>query len=241
MESYLTRYFIEEELTSLDLFGISITSSLNKCFTFLLICFPKCFLCIFNLVLTFHERFTNTTFKDMHGSLRQSLCSLFQYIYPRCLVIQLCLTLRAHGCVARQTPLSMGILQARTLEWDAMPSSRGFSQPRDQTQVSRIAGGFFTIWATREAQELLEWVPYPFSMGSSWSRSRKGVSCFAGRFFTSWATREAHTLITKLSSWSFTLDVIYSLPTLFCCLVLPARLCAFPISQLSCHSYRAWP
>jgi len=30
----------------------------------------------------------------------------------------------------------MGILQARILEWVAMPSSRGSSQPRDQTQVS---------------------------------------------------------------------------------------------------------
>ena len=39
---------------------------------------------------------------------------------------------------------SMGILQARILEWVAMPSSRGFSQPRDQAQVSHIAGGFFT-------------------------------------------------------------------------------------------------
>ena len=46
-----------------------------------------------------------------------------------------------------------GILQARILEWVAMPSSRGSSQPKDQTQVSSIAGGFFTIWATREAQE----------------------------------------------------------------------------------------
>ena len=44
------------------------------------------------------------------------------------------------------------ILQARILEWVAMPSSRGSSQPRDPTQVSHIAGGFFTIWATREAQ-----------------------------------------------------------------------------------------
>ena len=34
--------------------------------------------------------------------------------------------------VAHQTPLSMGILQARILEWVAMPSSRGSSQPRDQ-------------------------------------------------------------------------------------------------------------
>ena len=36
-----------------------------------------------------------------------------------------------------------GILQARILEWVDFPFSRGFSQPRDQTQVSHIAGGFF--------------------------------------------------------------------------------------------------
>ena len=46
-----------------------------------------------------------------------------------------------------------GILQARILEQVAFPFSRGSSQPRDQTQVSSIAGGFFTSWATREAQE----------------------------------------------------------------------------------------
>jgi len=46
---------------------------------------------------------------------------------------------------AHQAPLSMGLLQARILEWVAMASSRGGSQPRDQTQVSRTAGGFFTI------------------------------------------------------------------------------------------------
>ena len=46
-----------------------------------------------------------------------------------------------------------GILQARKLELVAIAFSRGFSQPRDQTQVSHIAGGFFTSWATRIAQE----------------------------------------------------------------------------------------
>ena len=40
--------------------------------------------------------------------------------------------------VAHQVPPSMGILQARILEWVAMPSSRGSSQPRDRTQISRI-------------------------------------------------------------------------------------------------------
>ena len=37
-----------------------------------------------------------------------------------------------------------GILQAGIPEWVAFPFSRGSSQPRDQTQVSCIAGGIFT-------------------------------------------------------------------------------------------------
>ena len=44
-----------------------------------------------------------------------------------------------------------GILQARILEWLAFPFSRGSSQTRDRTQVSHIAGRFFTSSATREA------------------------------------------------------------------------------------------
>ena len=47
-----------------------------------------------------------------------------------------------------------GILQARILEWIAFPFSRGSFQPRDWTQVSRIAGRFFTIWATREEAQM---------------------------------------------------------------------------------------
>ena len=43
-------------------------------------------------------------------------------------------------------------VQARILEWVTMPSSRGSSWPSDWTQVSRIAGRFFTFWITREAQ-----------------------------------------------------------------------------------------
>ena len=43
------------------------------------------------------------------------------------------------------------ILQARILEWVAFSFSRGSSRPRDQTQVSCSAGGFFTNWAIKEA------------------------------------------------------------------------------------------
>ena len=46
-----------------------------------------------------------------------------------------------------------GILQARILEWVAISFSRGSSWPRDQTQVSHIAGRRFNLWATREAHD----------------------------------------------------------------------------------------
>ena len=54
-----------------------------------------------------------------------------------------------------------GLLQAQIMEWVAFPFSRESSQPRDQTQVSRIAGGFFTSWPTREAQEYWSGQPIP--------------------------------------------------------------------------------
>ena len=49
------------------------------------------------------------------------------------------------------------ILQARILEWVVFPFSRGSSQLRDQTQVSYIAGGFFTNWAIRETPNPCGW------------------------------------------------------------------------------------
>ena len=62
----------------------------------------------------------------------------------------------AQSCLTLCDPMNYtvhGILQARILEWVTFPFSRGSSQPRDQTQVSHIAGGFFTSWVTREAHK----------------------------------------------------------------------------------------
>jgi len=60
------------------------------------------------------------------------------------LVSQSCWTLC--NCMGCSSPGSSvhGILQARILEWVAIPFSRGSSRPWGQTQVSHIAGRFFT-------------------------------------------------------------------------------------------------
>ena len=62
-----------------------------------------------------------------------------------CLVAQSCLTLCDPMDCSPPGSSVHGILQAWILGWVARPSSSGSSQPRDRTQVSRIAGGFFTI------------------------------------------------------------------------------------------------
>ena len=61
-----------------------------------------------------------------------------------CLDAQSCLTLCNPMDYSLPGSSVPGILQARILEWVALPSSRGSSQPRDWTWVSHIAGGFFT-------------------------------------------------------------------------------------------------
>ena len=81
-----------------------------------------------------------------------------------------------------------GVLQARILEWVAVPFCRGSSQPRDQNQVSRIAGRFFIVWAMRKVGKVsgipislrifhsLLWSTQLKALCSQWSRSR----CFSG-------------------------------------------------------------
>ena len=66
------------------------------------------------------------------------------------LVAQLCPTLcNSIDCIPPESSVH-GILQARILEWVAIPFSRGSSRPMDWTRVSWIAGMLFSIWASRE-------------------------------------------------------------------------------------------
>ena len=67
-----------------------------------------------------------------------------------------------------------GILWARTLKWVAIPFSRGFSWPRDQTCVSCTAGRVFTVWATREALHC--WLTSPPNIWTNRLSGRKSNS-----------------------------------------------------------------
>ena len=95
---------------------------------------------------------------DTYICMAESLCCPPETIttllidYVLCLVTQSCLTLSEPMDCSLPGSSVHGILQARMLEWVAIPSSRGSSQPRDQTQVSGIEGGFFTVGVTREAR-----------------------------------------------------------------------------------------
>ena len=59
--------------------------------------------------------------------------------------------------------------------WVAFPFSRGSCQPRDQTQVSHIAGRFFTSGTTREAQEYWRGKPIPLQQIFPTQESNQGL------------------------------------------------------------------
>ena len=79
--------------------------------------------------------------------------------YHTILIIVKVKMLVAQSCLSLCDPMNCSlsgssvyaILQAKILEWIAIPFSRGSSLPKDQTLISCIADRFFTIWATREA------------------------------------------------------------------------------------------
>ena len=119
-----------------------------------------------------------------------------QFLNIICLVTQWYLTLCDPMDCGPPGSSVHGILQARTLEWVAMSSSRGSSQPRDWTQVSHITGRFFTTWATVSDKTSVNLLS-KFLKIEGWyreggrSRVQDGEHVNTrGGFITSWAARE---------------------------------------------------
>ena len=100
-----------------------------------------------------------------------------------------------------------GILQARILEWVASPFSRGSSQPRHRTQVSCIAGRFFTSRATGKPKNTgvgsLSLLQQIFPIQES-----NPVSSIASRFSTNWAIREAQEEDVSYNWWDLRFNKI---------------------------------
>ena len=85
---------------------------------------------------------------DLISLLSKGLSRIFSCVAVLCRSV-MSSSLQPHG--PHQAPLSVEILQARILEWVAISSSRGSSQPRDRTLVSHIPGRCFNLWTTRGA------------------------------------------------------------------------------------------
>ena len=75
----------------------------------------------------------NNKLKDI--SEQVTFCSAWVHVKP----LQLCLTLCNRMDCNPPGSSMQGILQARTLEWVAMPSSTGSSRPRDRTCISYVS------------------------------------------------------------------------------------------------------
>ena len=95
-----------------------------------------------------------------------------------------------------------GTLQARILEWVTFPFSRESSQPRDWTQVSCIAGKFFTSWATKKAHTVGDpgLIPGLERCSGEWNGNPLQYSCLENPMYRKvwWATVQ---MVAKIITW----------------------------------------
>ena len=131
----------------------------------------------------------------------------------------------AQSCLTPCDPMDYsvhGILQARILEWVAILQgifSRGSSEPRDRSQVSLIAGGFFTHWFTREAHFLLDHIQFTLIHGPNIQGSYAALfyTALDFTFITDTSTSEHHFCFGPAASFFLELLVIafHSSPAAF--------------------------
>ena len=107
----------------------------------------------------------------------------------------------------------MRFLQGRILEWVALPSFRGSSQPRDRNPCLPHFRQILHWLSYQGSPIILKWVAYPFSRGSPQPRKQTRVSCIAGGFFTSWANREAQYIYIKKYYSAIKKNAIMLFPT----------------------------
>ena len=93
------------------------------------------------------------------------------------------------------------IFQARILEWVAISLSRGFSQPRDQTQVSCTAGRFFTDWATRAAHISIYICPNPQNINHRENPNVSGLWTLGGDVSVGSLILTCTTVVQEVNSW----------------------------------------
>ena len=111
--------------------------------------FLKVLLSLIRFIITFN--YETKILNQLLGKC-QDIYFIHLWNKVKMLVAQLCLTLwdHIHGNCSLPGPSVHGILQARLLEWAAMPSSRGPSWLRDQIQDSCNPDRLLSFWATRE-------------------------------------------------------------------------------------------
>ena len=83
------------------------------------------------------------------------------------------------------------------MEWVAFPFSRGSSWPRDLTQVSRIAGRFFTSWATREVHRNMCSLLVGMQNGTTTLQNRSEFSYKTKYVLTLWFRNQTLWYLTK--------------------------------------------
>ena len=127
-----------------------------------------------------------------------------------------------------------GIVQARILEWVAIPFSRGCSSPRDQTHVSCTTDVFFTIWATWEALAVIvQSLSHVQFFVTLWAAAHQASLSF----IISWNLLRFMSVESVTLSNHFILCLSLLLPSVFPSIRVSSNESALLISTQKCRPY----
>ena len=135
-------------------------------------------------------------------SLQLTSCDSWVWV-SECEVAQSCPTLCDPMDCSLPGSSVHGIFQARVLEWVAISFSRGSSQPRDWTRVSRFAGRRFTVWATGKPS-VIHTFPFDncflfvWTLSHSLTSSQWDITALLNMSFTCSETLSGYPLLTCL-------------------------------------------
>ena len=151
---HLQPLFICAESPIVSLISSVIEATVVKCFIFMFLILRHVTKSVYQKLFLRNVGTSESHSHDLSGGFILKEEDNFPHVSCAWVCARSCPTLCNHMDCSQPGCSVHGISQARILEWVAMPSSRGSSQPRDWTQVFRITGRFLTFWATREAPRL---------------------------------------------------------------------------------------
>ena len=163
----------------------------------------------------------HSVWQSLGPSTSLQMVRFHSFLWPSNIPLYICTESESEwkslSCTTLCNPMDcivLGILQARILEWVAVPFPQGIFPIQGLNSGLPHFRRILYQLSHQGSPRILEWVAYPLSSGSFQPRNWTRVSCTAGGFFTNWAMRKSLHLLYPFICWWMNWDIGIGIYTL---------------------------